>query len=162
MKLSILQVVFFLVTSFVCAAQDTLVLQNIDSIVNLNESRIVTVLQKTVQNKLIASHGKNPEKISVTYRFANNDSLISYTHCAYSPGDTLIIVNLYFKEGKLTKALTRDFDMNNKSTDYPYYFENGQLINKEMDSVGIHKGSYYTALATQISKRLKKKPFRYL
>lgn len=162
MKLFFLSIASLLASAFMSAAQDTIGIQKIDSIVTVNECRIVTVLQKTTQNKIIASHGKNPERISETYRFANNETLISFTHCAYTPGDTMIIVNLYFEEGKLIKVLTRDFDMRNTSTDYSYYYENSQLINKEMDSLGIHRGSYYTALATQIRKRLKKKPFRFL
>lgn len=161
MKLSFLSFVCLLASSSMSVAQNSMGFQRIDSLVTANDLSIVTVFQKTTRNKLFASHGKNPEKISVTYRFANNDTLISFTHCAYTPGDTQLVVNLYFNSGQLIKVLTMDFDMRNTPTDYPYYFDNGQLLNKDMDSLGIHKGSYYVAMAAQIRKKLKKKPIRF-
>jgi hypothetical protein len=161
MKLYFLPLVSLLASFLMSVAQDSSSLQKIDSLITANESRIVTSFQKTIRNTSWASHGKNPERISVTYRFANNDTLISFTHCAYTPEDTQIIVNLYFNSGRLIKAITRDFDMKNKPTDYPYYYDNSQLLNNEMDSLGIHKGTYYTTMAAQIRKRLKRKPIRF-
>src|SRR5690606_42024787 len=65
---------FWYVTAF---PQETTRMVRIDSLIAANESRITTVYQKTEKNRIWASHGKNPDKISVVFRFSDDSRLIS-------------------------------------------------------------------------------------
>jgi hypothetical protein len=131
------------------------------SIVSANEIKVSTIYQKIERNRIESMHGKNPKKISNVYRFTDNNILTSSTCTAYSTGDTDIIIYLYFKADELIKVKTVSFDMANNKTEYNYYFDNKQLINKEVEMSGIHGAKFYIDRAARLTKNLKKRPFKF-
>jgi hypothetical protein len=159
MKKHFLSAIYLLMfqTSF---AQDSSQILEIDNLVTLNETKVASTFEKTEKNKTWSSHGRNPDKISNVYRFADNNILISTTYTAYSIGDTDMIINFYFDSDHLIKAKTAYFDINNKRIETNYYYSNNQLINKEVEMSGIHGANYYVERAIRIRKELKKRPIK--
>ncbi len=141
-------------------AQDSSNILDIDNIVAVNETKVSTTFEKIEKNRIWASHGRNPNKISNVYRFSDNNVLISSTFTAYSIGDNDMIINLYFDSNHLIKAKTAYFDLNNKRIENNYYYSNNQLINKEVEMSGIHGASYYVERAIRLRKELKKRPIK--
>ena len=143
-------------------SQDSSIFSRIDSVVKVSERTTSTIYQKIGKNPIEVIDGKSPDKILNVYRFTDKGVLVSTTFSAYAIEDTDIIVNLYYDSvGNLIKAITASFDMNNHRSTYTYYYSHDQLLNKEMETAGVHKANYYVDLANRIRRNLKRKPIRF-
>ena len=142
-------------------SQDSLKIMRIDSIVAANESKVATSFQKIEKNRTWQSHGKNPKNVTDVYKFTENNMLILSTFATYTASDTELIISLYFDSNNLIKAKTTHFDFDNKKSEYNYYYENSNLINKENEMGGMHRASFYVERAIRLRRELKKRPIKF-
>lgn len=141
--------------------QDSLKIIRIDSIVAANEVKVAKSFQKIEKNKTWQSHGMNPKNVTDYYKFAENNMLISSTYATYTASDTELIISLYFDSNNLIKAKTTHFYFDNKKSEFNYYYENSNLINKENEMAGMHRANFYVERAIRVRRELKKRPIKF-